>query len=409
MTHEEFIKQIATSVIKYAPQFNIRVHSPIIAQAILESAWGTSAKAKKNNFFGMKYRPNRVTCHNGYFRDGGFEQNNNGSYSPISTDWYSFDTLDLGVLGYFQFTNISNYSNLKGVTDPEKYLTNLRNDGYATSQTYVKDLMKVIKDNNLTRYDAMNTTEIPIINTSIPCHKSNHGGVRNTDTIKYIVVHYTGNKNDSAQSNARYFSGANRKASAHYFVDDTSIYQSVPDNVTAWSVGGARYSNYKVTGGAKYYKICTNSNSISIELCSKNSQITEKTQQNAIQLIRMLMSKYNIPIENVIRHFDTTGKNCPGWTLNTDTAFDAFRKKIVNNASSTNVQQTTQTNTNSAKSFIIKVTANSLNIRSGPSTSYKVVGTITDKGKYTIVDVKDGWYKLKSGVGWISGKYTQKV
>ncbi len=49
MTHEEFINAISASVIKYAPQFGIKVHSPIIAQAILESGWGTTNKAKYHN------------------------------------------------------------------------------------------------------------------------------------------------------------------------------------------------------------------------------------------------------------------------------------------------------------------------------------------------------------------------
>lgn len=51
MTKQEFIEAIAGYVKKYAPMFDIGVCSPIIAQACLESAYGTSYKAQYNNFF----------------------------------------------------------------------------------------------------------------------------------------------------------------------------------------------------------------------------------------------------------------------------------------------------------------------------------------------------------------------
>lgn len=51
----------------------------------------------------------------------------------------------------------------------------------------------------------------------------------------------------------------------------------------------------------------------------------------------------------------------------------------------------------------------SSNYRSGPSTSYRILGTITDKGVYTIVQEKDGWGQLQSRLGWISLKYTTRI
>lgn len=63
----------------------------------------------------------------------------------------------------------------------------------------------------------------------------------------------------------------------------------------------------------------------------------------------------------------------------------------------------------SFKPYLVKVTADALNIRSGAGTSYKITGCITNGGVYTIVDEKDGWGKLKSGLGWICLDYTKKV
>jgi len=145
-------------------------------------------------------------------------------------------------------------------------------------------------------------------------HPSNYGGKRQTKNIKYIVIHYTANKTDKAVNNAKAFNTHVVNASAHYFCDKTSIYQSVPDSTIAWSVGGNKYSDCATTGGGKMYGVITNSNSISIELCSDNGIIAKETIENAVALTKQLMSKYNIAYGNVYRHFDVTGKYCPGWT-----------------------------------------------------------------------------------------------
>lgn len=158
------------------------------------------------------------------------------------------------------------------------------------------------------------------IKTNI-ANKANYGKSRRTSAIEWIVIHYTGNDGDTDESNGKYFASRIVKASAHYFVDDDSITQSVPDNFVAWSVGGSKYASCAKTGGGKYYKKCTNSNSISIELCDdvKNGKVypSAKTIQNALELTRKLMKKYGISANHVIRHFDVTGKACPAYWCGT--------------------------------------------------------------------------------------------
>ena len=58
---------------------------------------------------------------------------------------------------------------------------------------------------------------------------------RQGNAILYIVLHYTGNKGDTAKNNVDYFYNGNRGASAHYFVDDNEIWQSVEDSNSACS------------------------------------------------------------------------------------------------------------------------------------------------------------------------------
>lgn len=152
-------------------------------------------------------------------------------------------------------------------------------------------------------------------------NKSNYGSKRALSLIKYLVIHYTANDGDTDEANGNYFNGANRNASAHYFVDDDSVTQSVPDDYVAWSVGGNKYASCSTTGGGKYYGKCTNTNSISIEICDdvKNGVIypSAKTIENALELTKSLMKKYNIQKENVIRHFDVVGKLCPAYWCGT--------------------------------------------------------------------------------------------
>ncbi len=145
--------------------------------------------------------------------------------------------------------------------------------------------------------------------------------------IQFIVVHYTANNGDLAKSNCSYFKSPNRNASAHYFVDEKEIWQSVEDNNTAWHCG---------TSGKYYHNKCRNDNAIGIELCSEkdskgNYYFNNETIKNAIELTKMLMKKYNIPIENVIRHYDVTRKVCPAPFVNNNVAWNNFKNSLKEN------------------------------------------------------------------------------
>lgn len=161
-------------------------------------------------------------------------------------------------------------------------------------------------------------------------NRSNYGGKRSTADIKYIVIHYTANDGDTDEGNGNYFANNIVGASAHYFVDDDSITRSVPDDYIAWAVGG---SKYKYTKGGTFYGRCTNANSISVELCDtkKNGvyDFTETTMKNAADLVKLLMKKYSVPIERVIRHYDVTGKVCPKPFVDDEKAWGKFKERVA--------------------------------------------------------------------------------
>lgn len=151
MTNSEFIEKIANCVDKYAYLYGIEVHSPIIAQAILESGWGKSGLASKyHNYFGLKcgssWKGKSVNM-------ATKEEYKVGTLTNIRDNFRVYDSMEAGVKGYFEFINTKRYANLKGVTSPEEYVKRIKADGYATSSTYVNNIMRVIRNNNLTRFD----------------------------------------------------------------------------------------------------------------------------------------------------------------------------------------------------------------------------------------------------------------
>lgn len=144
--------------------------------------------------------------------------------------------------------------------------------------------------------------------------------------IKYLAIHYTAGSS-SAPGRAKNMKSSwekSQRASADFGVDDRDIYQFNPDpkNYKCWSVGDKKDSS---SGGGRLYGIAGNWNTISIEICStlkKGTSLskpnhsgwtfTDEVIENAVKLSKILMKKYNIPIENVVRHYDISGKICPG-------------------------------------------------------------------------------------------------
>lgn len=142
--------------------------------------------------------------------------------------------------------------------------------------------------------------------------------------IAYIVLHYTGNSGDTAEGNCRYFAQHQRGASAHYFVDENEVWQSVKDGDTAWHCGAKKY----------VHPNCRNSNSIGIEMCSRKDEngqyyIKPETVARAVELTRELMNVYGVPIENVLTHYMVTGKLCPEPFVRDPKQWEAFKNALL--------------------------------------------------------------------------------
>lgn len=173
---------------------------------------------------------------------------------------------------------------------------------------------------------------------------------------EYIVVHYVGAVS-TAKNNVDYYAREKLQASATYFVDENSIWQSVEDHDRAWHCGGGLQG----PNGHTLHGICTNSNSIGIEMCVKKTAtgawyFEEATISNTIDLIRHLMQKYNIPIEKVVRHYDVTGKLCPAPYVD-ETAWANFKSKITNGQEDEEVKAQIETLTKTVQDLTKRVQA----------------------------------------------------
>lgn len=173
----------------------------------------------------------------------------------------------------------------------------------------------------------MNLNDIPFMHAN----KSNYNNlIRNPKYIKFIVVHYTSNVNDTAVNNCKYFRDNAVSSGAHFFVDDSGVMQSVELSHAAYSVGLGKMKQPYIPN-PEFYKICTNSNSVSVELCgSKTSnESSDKTKDNGAKLVAALMKELNIPITNVIRHYDVTGKPCPKWAVDNYAKWIKFKENVM--------------------------------------------------------------------------------
>ena len=135
--------------------------------------------------------------------------------------------------------------------------------------------------------------------------------------ITGIVIHYTANPGSSAQDNRDYFNGLQdsheTQASSNFVVGlDGEIIQCVP----TWEVAYA--SNDR------------NYDSVSIEVChpDETGRFTKKSYESLVQLTAWLCVKFGLTADDVIRHYDVTGKNCPKYFVEHEDAWEDFRENV---------------------------------------------------------------------------------
>ena len=157
----------------------------------------------------------------------------------------------------------------------------------------------------------------PDINVQLLDVNAYSGPGMETETITGIVIHYTANPGSTAQENRDYFNSLQyshaTEASSNFIVGlDGEIIQCVP----TWEVAYA--SNER------------NTDTVSIECChpDDSGKFTDETYRSLVQLTAWLCVKFGLTEEDVIRHYDVTGKNCPKYFVEHEDAWDEFRQNV---------------------------------------------------------------------------------
>lgn len=162
----------------------------------------------------------------------------------------------------------------------------------------------------------------------IKAHKSRLHGKRNKKSIKYIVIHYTEGVGDTAEGNCKYFSRLDNPkltTGAHFFVDHLGeCIKSIPMNQIAYAVGGEYNADV-----AKYYKKCTNANSVSIEIANLVNGDLKAGHYIGLKKAIKYIKKYCPNAKTIIRHWDVNGKTCPyGMTGKNNAKWESLRKEL---------------------------------------------------------------------------------
>ena len=222
------------------------------------------------------------------------------------------------------------------------------------------------------------------------------------DRTTKVAVHYVGNPGTSALANRNYFNNLaknhSRYVSSNYIIGiDGEVIECVPPDEIAYCTNQA------------------NAYSVSIECChpDETGKFTDATETSLAELCVYLLDRYHLTADDIIRHYDVTGKQCPLYWSPTkyqpaevaNARFKAFKNRVRRMMGGKSV----------GGEFKVRVIDDALNIRKSPGTSSEVVGVIRGGGVYTIVSTQTvgsvRWGRLKSGAGWISlgDKYVREV
>lgn len=231
---------------------------------------------------------------------------------------------------------------------------------------------------------------LPIQNMPI---RFNHS--KRQDSIKYIVIHDTGNTDNGADVKAHfnYFNNGDRQASADYFVDDKMIGKFVSGDQKSWHCGDGR-GRYGIT----------NNNSIGVEMCVNSDGNRTIIFKNLIELTKYLMNEYNIPLDRVVRHYDASRKDCPhSMSANNWSEWYWFKKQLNEGSAPAPAPTGSYNGTVHVRTYLI--------VRNNPDGHQ--IGSIYNDERVQVVAGKNEWFKViydtkngpKTKSGWVHKAY----
>ena len=211
-----------------------------------------------------------------------------------------------------------------------------------------------------------------------------------TSEIKKITIHHMAG-NLSVETCGKVFSTKERKASSNYGVgSDGRIGLYVEEKNRAWTSSNRANDNQAVTIEVANDEIGGNWHVSDKALAATIDLCVDICKRNGIKKLNFTGDRNG----NLTMHRYFSNTCCPGPYL--ESKFEYIANEVNKRL-------------NVDTAYLVKITANTLNVRAGAGVGFKIVTTVSKGGVYTIIEEKDGWGKLKSGAGWISLKYTAKI
>lgn len=237
---------------------------------------------------------------------------------------------------------------------------------------------------------------------TVPASTSNYTQGRRGYKICKITPHHMAGVLTAEQC-GRIFQNSSRGASSNYGIgNDGKIACYVEEENRAWTSSNR----------------ANDCQAITIEVSNSKTggdwPISESAWNSLVNLCVDICKRYNFRLDydgtpngSLTRHDMFANTNCPGPYLKS--RLPELAKVVNARLDGGATPEPTPSTPSSNGSYLVRVTANALNIRSGAGTNHNIVGCIRDKGTYTIVETQSNWGKLKSGAGWICLDYTQNV
>ncbi|MCI9038669.1 MAG: N-acetylmuramoyl-L-alanine amidase [Clostridia bacterium] len=237
-----------------------------------------------------------------------------------------------------------------------------------------------------------------LVTVNVPAHSSNYSVGRSGRKIEMIAIHHMAGVLTAKQCGG-IFQRVGRKGSSNYGIGkDADVGLYVDEANTSWC-------NSNWDSNCKSVTIETSNSSI-----GGDYPVSDKVLNKLIELVADIARRNGLGTlvkgKNVVWHSMYANTNCPGRYLLSKMDYIVEQANKINGQGSSNNENVVANTTNS---YLVKVTADALNIRSGAGTNNPIVGCIRDKGTYTIVETYGNWGKLKSGAGWICLDYTSRV
>lgn len=231
-------------------------------------------------------------------------------------------------------------------------------------------------------------------------HSNNYQKGRNGYKICKFTPHIMAGILTAKQCAVNIFQKPNRIASANYCIgNDGDIVCNVYEEDRAYTSSSRLNDNQAIT--------------VEVSNCEIGGEwrISDKAWNSLVNLAVDVCRRYNFRLVydgtangSLTRHNMFANKTCPGAYLQSRFQELADTVNTILDGSAPESQPTPSSN-----NYLVKVTTNALNIRSGAGINHSIVGCIRDRGTYTIIETQGNWGKLKSGAGWICLDYTSKI